>query len=45
LGYSRKKYGLDNTGMKRFKTSDLNKFKMVDSKSMNEQIYEFENLV
>ena len=38
-------YGLDDTGIKRFKASDFNKFKLVDSKPMNEQIYEFKNLV
>ena len=39
-----KKYGLDDTGIKRLKAFDFNKFKMADSKSMNEQIHEFENL-
>ena len=40
-----KKYGLNDTGIKRFKASDFNKSKMVDSKPMNEQIHEFENLM
>ena len=41
----KKKYGLDDTGIKGFKASDFNKFKMVDSKSMNEQIHEFGNQI
>ena len=40
-----KKYGLDDTGIKHFKASDFNKFKMIDSKIMNDQIHEFENFV
>ena len=40
-----KKYGLNDTSIKRFKVSDFNKFKMIYSKLMNEQIHEFENLV
>ena len=40
-----KNYDLDDIGIKRFKTSDFNKFKMADSKPMNEQIHEFIHLV
>ena len=39
------KYGLDDAGIKRFTASDFNKFRMVDTKPMNEQIHEFETLI
>jgi len=40
-----KRYGLDDIGIKCFIASDFNKFKMVDSKTMNDLIHEFEKLV
>ena len=39
------KYGHDDTRVKKFTTSDFNKFRMVDSKPMNDQIHKFETLI
>lgn len=37
-------YGIDNTGVDRFIALTINKYVMVDEKSMNEQIHQFQDL-
>ena len=39
------KYGLDDAGIELFISSSLNKFMMVDSKPINEQIHEFQDYI
>lgn len=38
-------YGFDDAGIERFNSSSFNKFKMVDSKPMNDQLHEFQDYV
>jgi len=38
-------YGLDDAKIERFTSSSFNKFMMIDDKSINEQLHEFQDYI